>query len=201
MTPKEIAEQDVGSFTALPLAKGNKVIVRALVAKMDLRDLGQINCYAYSVLDESVMGWSSLQMTDLLLENMLPEHIKRQDVSGWSALHLAAAHGKEDVVPLLLTRMPERDIWICTREPHRKTALHLAAESNSLDAVETILVTGSGYHFAFKDQNGRMTLHMAAEAGWTKVMPLLLPKMDQEDLALCDSARNTALHTAAGHGH
>jgi ankyrin repeat protein len=200
MTPEEIGQQDVGSFTALYLAKGHEGIVRALPSKMRPQDLGLINCYSFTVLDEAIMSWS-VSMIELLLQRMLPEDINRQNLSGWTALHLAATHGREGAAKALLKKMTLHAVWARTTEPQRRTALHMAANNNYYDTVQRLTDVGNESQLAIRDERGQSALHIAAEQGHSDVVRTLLDKMSPDDVWNSDQIGETALHKAAANSH
>ncbi|KAM5526945.1 Vegetative incompatibility protein HET-E-1-like protein 16, partial [Fusarium oxysporum f. sp. phaseoli] len=200
MTPEEIGQVDVGNFTPLHLSDGHQSVVDALISKMRPQDLGIVNSYGYTVLNESVMNWST-QVTETLLGKMLPKDINRNSPSGWTVLHLAANHGRESAVQPLLKKMSSRAIWALTLEPGRLTALHMAVQGNFVDATEAILAIADSVQLATRDDKKRTALHIAAEQGFIDIVRILLERMDADDVWNPDIMGDTALHKAAASGY
>lgn len=164
------------------------------------QDLGIINCYGYTVLDESVVNWP-VPMTELLLEHMLPADINRQNISGWTALYQAVEHGREGVVAPLLKKMSPRAVWATSTEPRRETALHLAALKNFPNIAEELINAGNENQIAMRDDGRRTALHIAAEWGHLDIVRALLGKMDADDVWNRDALGETALHKATANTH
>lgn len=114
---------------------------------------------------------------------------------GKTALHLAAAHGRDDVVQLLLHHRHKRhQADIEARSDGGWTPLHNASDHGSLTTVDTLLLAGAQVNAQLL--NGVTPLHLAAQAGHYAVVERLLrePEIKQR---LRDNFGSTAFLRAA----
>jgi ankyrin repeat protein len=118
-----------------------------------------------------------------------------------NGLHLAAEHGHEAIVQLLLSEGAVLDATTSSNE----TALHLAAENGHEATVLVLLDRGATIEA--KTQSGSQTaitaLHLAAWNGHQAIVRLLLDRGAAIEETTDSEAghRYTALHLAAQNGH
>ncbi|RYP54685.1 hypothetical protein DL768_000621 [Monosporascus sp. mg162] len=140
----------------------------------------------------------------------LMEHgaeIAARDKSGMTALHEAAANGRDGVIQFLLDQ-----IDIGAEDDQGATPLHWAAAGGH--EVATALLLSKGANAQAVDKEGRTALHYAAEAKNTSGTNALHRAAKEGDLATMqmlltegvdvnsrDSTGATALHWAAAWGH
>ncbi len=106
-------------------------------------------------------------------------------------LHLSAKHGLISIVEHLLQHTEKS--WHSTRDRYDGTALHSAAESDSITTVQSLLVHGVGVDL--RNRNGSSALHIAAEFGNAEILSLLLEK-SSEGPNQRDKWGRTPLHNA-----
>lgn len=113
--------------------------------------------------------------------------------TGWTALHLAAAHGKEESMRELLKSGAKADVG----EPcSGNTPLHLAVVQEKPGCLQAAV--DCGINLALKNGAGKTPLHLAAQQGSGKCAEVLLSgKLKVND----ESGGSTALHEAAAAGH
>ena len=117
------------------------------------------------------------------------------DERGGSLLHVAAEHGQEEVVRLLL----EAGAICNLATTHRGiTPLHLAAMNGHLEVLGTLLEAKASHDQATTDYGGT-ALHLAAFNGRLEVVRLLLQVGVNFDQV--DEHGETALHLATENGH
>lgn len=100
--------------------------------------------------------------------------IDGRDVDGWTALHWAARRGDSEAVTLLLAygADPRLTTW-----NEGRTALHLAAPSNSALCVKQILQWRRGnamVNLEFRDDYGCTPIHVATESNTFTTTALLI---------------------------
>ncbi|KAI9042984.1 ankyrin repeat protein [Aspergillus affinis] len=89
-----------------------------------------------------------------------------------TALHLAVAHGREDIVQLLLRHRAD----IGSRSDGGWTALHYACDKGFEELVRMLLHAGAKINSQLL--NGVTALHLAAQAGHTEIVKCLLERQD-----------------------
>jgi len=117
---------------------------------------------------------------------------KVMDADGFTPLHLAAQHGRYEIMELLLSnKMP---VDLKSREGF--TPLHMAANSGQLMAMK--LLIDKGAKVTAKNNNGLTALHIAASGNQPEVMRFLL----EQDFSVNekDSFGFTSLHVSAYYG-
>ncbi|CAM9882156.1 unnamed protein product [Scytosiphon promiscuus] len=92
-----------------------------------------------------------------------------RDARGYTALHLAAMHGRPEIARLLLEAGASTEFVVAAGENEGLTPLRLAAERGHLSTVRVLLDAGADT--GAEDLVDRATcLHAAAEAGHTEVV-------------------------------
>jgi ankyrin repeat protein/Mg2+ and Co2+ transporter CorA len=89
-----------------------------------------------------------------------------------TALHLAVAHGRDDIIELLLVYGAN----VMAKSDGSWTALHNACEQGSVKVIRTLLTAGADVNA--KTLNGTTPLHIAAQAGHLDVVNCLLERKD-----------------------
>jgi ankyrin repeat protein len=89
-----------------------------------------------------------------------------------SALHIAIAHDRDDIVQLLLRHGADVD----SRSDGGWTPLHNACDKGAIDLVRILLHAGAKINSQLL--NGVTPLHLAAQAGHTEVVECLLARPD-----------------------
>jgi ankyrin repeat protein len=106
-------------------------------------------------------------------------------------LHLAAEHGSDEIMELLLEINAEIEV----RDLRGRTPLHLAAEHGNCKVVELLLKHGANLNV--RDLDKQVPLHLAVRSGNYKTVTRLVScsQIDATDLR-----GRTPLHLAAEHG-
>jgi len=115
-----------------------------------------------------------------------------------TALHIAAIHGNDQLVALLLTKARGVEEVLHVGDALFRTPLHLAARYGHEKVAAQLLATRVDPTLV--DVSGMTPLHLAAQEGYSSVLELLLaakPEMVDE----VDANDRTVLHTAARKGH
>lgn len=120
--------------------------------------------------------------------------INARESRGKTALHLAAAHGRDDVVQLLLLHKKQQQADIEARSDGGWTPLHNASDQGSLTTVDALLQAGAQVNAQLL--NGITPLHLAAQAGHYAVVERLLQEPDVKQ-RLRDNFGSTAFLRAA----
>ncbi|RPA77132.1 ankyrin [Ascobolus immersus RN42] len=98
---------------------------------------------------------------------------------GWTALFYAAAHGRENIVSLLIQHS-ESEGSLASKDRSGKTALIVASAHGHYDVVQTLLRRRGNQSFATSlyinetDNSGRTALSYASERGYESIVDLLL---------------------------
>ncbi|CAK9188189.1 unnamed protein product [Ilex paraguariensis] len=141
-----------------------------------------------------------------IVEAMLEDE---PNVLGWrtvrgklSALHMAAAHGRIEVLSMLLDRSINTDIL----NRHKQTPLMLAAMNGKIACVERLIQAGANI-LMFDALNGRTCLHYAAYYGQSDCLQAILSAAHSTPVAqswgfarfvnIRDGTGATPLHLAA----
>ncbi|KAG5276632.1 hypothetical protein AALO_G00107870 [Alosa alosa] len=107
---------------------------------------------------------------DTLLELLQTrQHLREESIQGYRPVHLAAIHGQEECLRILLTVQPEV-IDQCDKQ--EKTPLFLAVENDHMACVEYLLEKGADINIGNKDRE--TALHKACEQENADVVELLL---------------------------
>lgn len=116
--------------------------------------------------------------------------IESTEIRGKTSLHLATAHGWDDIVDMLLGRGAN----IHARSDGGWTSLHNACEVGAIKIVRVLIAAGSDVNA--KLLNGVTPLHLAAQAGHIEVVRMLLQCKDIKRAAR-DKFGSTAFLMAA----
>lgn len=109
----------------------------------------------------------------LLKRSRLPRaNVNAVEVRQKTALHLAVAHGKDDIIELLLVHGAD----IMARSDGSWTPLHNACENGNVNVVKTLLTAGADVNARLL--NGMTPLHVTAQAGHLDVVNCLLERND-----------------------
>jgi ankyrin repeat protein len=107
---------------------------------------------------------------------------------GETALHLACAQGRTDLVQTLLSK----GVDVNAANYNNQTPLHIAAEHGHLQIVELLVPRVADVNVA--DIAGKTALQLATEFGHTEIVTYLLDH--GANLNVCDGEGNAALHAA-----
>ncbi|CAO2649435.1 Nn.00g068200.m01.CDS01 [Neocucurbitaria sp. VM-36] len=149
------------------------------------------------------------ELCEMLLKRpRLPRaNVNAMEVRQKTALHLAVAHGRDDIIELLLVHGAD----IMAKSDGSWTPLHNACEQGSVKVVRILL--GAGANINARLLTGMTPLHVAAQAGHLEVVQCLLERKDIKRAAkdtfgitpfLCaaqskKSARKDIINTLAPH--
>lgn len=132
---------------------------------------------------------------DTLLELMTARGgLREQSILGCLPVHLAAIHGQEECLGILLTVLPEA---INQRDKQEKTPLFLAVENDNVVCVEYLLEKGADPNIGNKDRE--TALHKACEHESPDMGALLLQNGAEVNRGCCRGW--TALHEAVCHNN
>ncbi|NP_899192.1 transient receptor potential cation channel, subfamily N, member 1 [Danio rerio] len=134
---------------------------------------------------------SRLSVLDRLLELGANPSDKTKD--GRSALHIAAAHSKDEIVKLLVRKTDPNS----PAGPNDQLPLHYAASRSTggLAVVQTLLKFSSKDARLTPDKNGCLPLLLAAEAGNVGIVRELLSSQSEPQIRAAKTANgDTALH-------
>ncbi|MCC8417666.1 MAG: ankyrin repeat domain-containing protein, partial [Rickettsia endosymbiont of Bryobia graminum] len=145
--------------------------------------------------DMNALHWAacknSIDKVNLLLEGEYQINIDLQDITGRTALHLAAEKGLANIVETLTDKNPN---IISIQDNNGQMALHLAASSGHKNILETLL------EYDPENANDLTTLHWAAKEGYIDLIKELINK-NPSSITTQDKDNFTALHWAANNGH
>eukprot|EP00439_Symbiodinium_sp_Y106_P061088 s278_g9.t1 len=116
--------------------------------------------------------------------------LRARTARGHSALHVAAAFGRDSSVVELLARRAN----IKHRDAAGLTALHAASDAGHLGAARLLL--RSRADALARDRQGKQPLHKAAAAGHVALVSLLL---SHGNVTAYSRSQEQALHVGAGH--
>lgn len=114
------------------------------------------------------------------------------------ALHLAAAHGHQEVCSLLRKFGPDLDM---ARDQQKRTALHVAARHGHAGACTALLEGLSQEAAGALDAVGRTALHLAAEKGHAAACTAILDAPTFNAVNDRSNAGATAFEMASVRGH
>ncbi|XP_040367691.1 ankyrin repeat-containing protein At5g02620 isoform X2 [Rosa chinensis] len=170
-----------------------------------------IACVGSARLTESEELLKSAEVVREMLK-MCQRLLLQPNESGDTALHLAARHGRADIVEVLIRAAKDwhgdleegissKDVYyqFLIRRPNeeKNTALHEAVRFDHLDVVK--ILTREDPEFLYSANNGGETpLYMAAERGYPKLVFEMLDTCTNPSYQGPDGI--TALHAAATYG-
>ena len=125
------------------------------------------------------------------------EDVNLSDSDGWTALHIAARNGNNDICRLLLSR-PTIDVNV--KNKWKSTPLMIAAGSGNLDVVELLLRHPRTQVDLQAEYYGRTALIEAALKGHLAVVKTLVAHGANVNAA-DKTGRNSALVEAIKNGH
>jgi ankyrin repeat protein/Mg2+ and Co2+ transporter CorA len=109
----------------------------------------------------------------LLRRSRLPRaNVNAIEVRQKTALHLAVAHGRDDIIELLLVHGAD----VMAKSDGSWTPLHNACEQGSVKVLKILLERGANVNARLL--NGMTPLHVAAQAGHLDVVNCLLERKD-----------------------
>lgn len=120
-----------------------------------------------------------------------PAEVNAVEQRNKTALHLAIAHGREDIVQLLMQHKAD----INARSDGGWTPLHNACDKGSVSIVRALLAAGANINGQLL--NGVTPLHLAAQAGHTEVVECLLERKDEVKRRIRDNFGSTPFLRAA----
>ncbi|KAF2111938.1 hypothetical protein BDV96DRAFT_498386 [Lophiotrema nucula] len=129
-------------------------------------------------LKRSALHWAAVTGKREFCERLLTRpknpraNINAVEVREKTPLHLAAAHGKEDIVGLLLDFGAD----IKARSDGSWTPLHNACENGNIRNVKALLAAGAEINARLL--NGMTPLHVAAQTGHLEIVQCLLERKD-----------------------
>lgn len=102
-------------------------------------------------------------------------------VSGWTALHFAAANGRFRAAKMLLEY--GADIWTQTRSTG-ESAMHLAARNSQTRVVKLFLTCCDGLDEFVNDHDGNSVVHAACTSGNLDLVRVFFDRFSAQSLAL-----------------
>ncbi|XP_077867211.1 uncharacterized protein LOC100372378 [Saccoglossus kowalevskii] len=130
-------------------------------------------------------------------EPMNPDSIikldDKEEKGGRTPLHLAAEHGKSEVLEYLLGAGADKDAL----STDGSSALHFAAKGGHEDCVTLLIKNGADIDE--RDNEGRTALHVGAEEGHPHIVELLI--RSNAEINAETSKEMSPIHLAANNGH
>ncbi|KAK8119989.1 ankyrin [Apiospora kogelbergensis] len=118
---------------------------------------------------------------------------------GYNAVHLAAHHGRQSMVRLLLQTHPDGRVLANAVNDDGQTSLHVAAARGHVDVVRELLSLGA--EPGLQDHRGQIPLHIAVSACSPATVQLLLDQdVDRRLAHTVDAGGHTPLHRAVFEG-
>lgn len=172
------------------LEEGNFVDLKSYLRKGV--DIHARSINAWTTLHFAAKG-PSLEVVKFLLDQNVVANAK--DVDGQNPLHIAAAHGRKNIVEFFVKKT---NLYVDDRDNSGKTPLHIAAQNGQKDTVEILLKNNASTNI--QDRLGCPPLHHAIRNNHIDVAKILLKK--QVDVDINDTMGGfTSLHIAAEGGH
>ncbi|MHB9146849.1 MAG: ankyrin repeat domain-containing protein [Candidatus Amoebophilus sp.] len=116
---------------------------------------------------------------------------------GYTALHIAAYKGYEDIATLLIEQIMYKRTNIDVVDNEGNTPLHWAAQNGNIKIVALLLAKGA--YVNATDNEGNTSLHVAAKFGHKNIASLLLGR--QADVNAKDKNGLSPVHFAIQNGH
>ncbi|GIZ41087.1 hypothetical protein CKM354_000440300 [Cercospora kikuchii] len=123
--------------------------------------------------------------------------LSREQLSGYTALHVAAYHGYLPIVQMLLKNGDKTAMPVDLLNNRHQTALHIACARGHEDLAQYLLDHGADP--LIWNSQGQTVLHAAVVSGHSGIVRLLLNAMPDRNMP--DQDGRTALHTAVAMGH
>ncbi|NSX83863.1 hypothetical protein GOM44_06805, partial [Wolbachia endosymbiont of Atemnus politus] len=135
----------------------------------------------------------SLEIIKFVLDHNLGVNVK--DINGQSPLHIAAAHGRKNIVRFFVEEM---GLYVDDLDNHGKTPLHIAAQNGHKDTVEVLLKNKAST--VTQDIGVLSPVYYAIGNNHVDVAMVLLEKDTNVDINEAMGGY-TPLHKAAESGH
>ncbi|XP_042879492.1 transient receptor potential cation channel subfamily A member 1-like [Penaeus japonicus] len=159
-------------------------------ADLTLRDMNGRN-----LVHVVIMNGESVCKLLALIKSKLLSLLNERDAKGWSPLHYASKGGQLCSLLFLLSL----GACVRVRDQLNENPLHFAAKLGRYNTVKKLLESEDGFFILNQWNNeGKTALHLASQAGHTRVVQLLLSR---GALLHRDHQGRTPLHLAAEGGH
>ncbi|KAK7076020.1 hypothetical protein SK128_017291 [Halocaridina rubra] len=161
-------------------------IARALQLSSN-EDVGHVKELLVPTLFFAAVANSDLARLDEIYSNGL--EINMQNVSGWSALHMAASEGSVEIVTWLL----QHGASVHVRDRQGQSPLKIAVEEDHHEVIKLLVKTGA--HLT--DSPLRLGEALVSAAASDNSKRLASYRLAGVDLSLCDPCGRTALHAVS----
>ncbi|RLU18410.1 hypothetical protein DMN91_008767 [Ooceraea biroi] len=163
-------------------------------------DINARNIHLWSTLHFAAKGPSLEVIKFILDQNLLNVKVINdikdiKDIKGQSPLHVAAAHGRKNIVNFFVK---EAGLYVDDPDNNGKTPLHIAAQNGHKDTVEILLENKA--NTVTQDVIGLSSLHYAIRNNHIDIAKIILAKDKNVDINE-SSGGFTPLHKAAEMGH
>jgi ankyrin repeat protein len=151
---------------------------RDVIAELLRRDIAIDGPEGQDEGKRSPLHWAASTGKKELCEMLLKRpklrraNVNAIEVRQKTALHLAVAHGRDDIIELLLIHGAD----VMAKSDGGWTALHNACEQGSVKVAKTLLTAGADVNARLL--SGMTPLHVAAQAGHLGVVKCLLERTD-----------------------
>ncbi|WP_257266457.1 ankyrin repeat domain-containing protein [Endozoicomonas sp. ONNA2] len=194
---------DEGANANLPCLKELEVNVRGLAKLLDRNaDINAKTIEKRLTPLQMAACLGHIDIVDVLLDADDIQVNDRDDVGGFTALHLAATNDRAEIVKLLVdAKGVKKGIKVNEKNDDGYTALCLAIYSYLRD-IKTVeaLLTSDDIDVNEIDNEGRTALHLAVAKGYKEIVDKLL-EVKGIDANKKDKNGETALHYAAKSDH
>ncbi|RVE47505.1 hypothetical protein evm_007822 [Chilo suppressalis] len=171
-------------------------------------DSGLDLCTSFSNLDlNTPLPTHSTSLSDKTQLQIPPQTrlLFKQDADGDTQLHIAAVHGSEKFVGILIHLCPDKSL-LNLQNDYRHTPLHLAVMGGYAVVVKMLVIAGASLDV--RDVCGRTPLHIAAETRDVECLKAMLAPIEEQPHRKLASVLNqkdfngqTCVHVAANAGH